>query len=268
MGCNDIRENLSAYLDQELEESENIIIKEHLAQCSSCREEHRHLALTKQYMQNLPLTHAPDGFLFKLNDKIEKSEASWWQKAVRSVENTLEVIPLRTMTAAAGVVLAMAIILAGLDVYHLPENSFAHRSSQMDPYHGTEALSSTTDPLPVEFASTNPTTSADENYLDTPNELLFQVIHNDPRYADSKVFPHPRGQGVLVNNGEKLLEITMDPAEFPIIRAYLEKQGGKVPQTLNQARMKFPISVRTLPSPSAPLENARPPIRHVNHSSP
>lgn len=268
MGCKNILENLSAYLDQELEETENTTIKQHLKQCSSCRAEHDKLLMVRHCLQDLAHQPAPDGFLFRLNDRIEKSPATWWQKAGRSLEKALEAIPLRTMTAAAGVILAVAVIFAGIDSYQLPDNSITHRSSEMETYSGPEMLTSATEALPVEFASTNPSTVDNNLYLDTPNELLLTVIKNDPKYQSSKVLPHPRGQGVLVNTGEKLLEITMDPAEFPIIQAYLEQQGGKVPQTLHKARMQFPIYVRVHPSPSAPLENRRPDLHHVNHTMP
>ncbi|MFO8056319.1 MAG: anti-sigma factor [bacterium] len=268
MGCKEIRDNMSAYLDHELGEAEYVVIKQHLAQCPACRSQHDKLILTKRSLKKLPECPAPEGFLFRLQEKIEKQEASWWKKAGWSLENALDAVPLRIMTGVAGVVLLVAVILAGVDAYRVPDQSLSHRSSVADTYTGPEVLSSATEPLPVEFAGTNPAEFTKSAYLDTPNELLLTVVRNDPRYQDSKILPHPRGQGVLVNTGQKLLEITMEPAEFPIIQDYLAHQGGQVPQTLDQARAKFPIYVREHPSPNAPLENPEPNLHQGSHTNP
>ena len=133
-------------------------------------------------------------------------------------------------------------------------------------------LASNTEPMPIEFASTNPSASspgyiqlADSAnsiapdhgksaiYFNTPNELVMFILKRDHAFNKFAIYPHPRGIGALVHSPDALYEIIMDPAEFPMIQAYIEQQGGKIPATLREARTLYPIYIHQLPSPLAPL---------------
>lgn len=53
MRCQEVRQRISAFLDQELTPLEYREVEEHLTACSRCREEYRKLALVKAMAQKL-----------------------------------------------------------------------------------------------------------------------------------------------------------------------------------------------------------------------
>ena len=60
------------------------------------------------------------------------------------------------------------------------------------------------------------------------------------------------GHGAIIHTPEYLLEVEMNPAEFPIIQSYIEQQGGRMPRSLREAKINYPIMIRALPSPADP----------------
>lgn len=250
MVCNEIQEHFSDYFDGILSAPESDRIRAHLKQCETCRAEYQRFSVTVKSMRSLPEVPAPTDFVYKLRERISKSEAPWWRKAAKAFNQGLDALPLRTMTAMAAVVLALTVLV----VYqgeHYPSsklNIAHHRADDSMP----SMLASSTDPVPVEFASTNPSYEHAPVYLDSPTEFLMKIIQNDPELRDYEVYPHHRGTGAIIQTPDNVIELEMDPAEFLIIQSFLE-QGGQIPQTLREARAKYPIYVRVLPSPTKPI---------------
>lgn len=252
MGCDETREKLSEYLDQCLTDHQCDLISEHIENCQACSEELEHLSLVIKAVSQLPEAQAPPDFLLTLQQKINDANVPWWRSAVNFIDQGLEVMPLRAMTATAVIVLIFAVFIVhqkGGQPKLGTTSVISHFTDDTLPM----VLSSATDPVPVEFASTRPGKASQPIYLDTPTEFLMAVIGNDPAFKGHQILPHPRGVGALIHTPKHLLEVVIDPAEFPIIQAYIEQQGGKVPRTLREAKVLYPIYVRVLPSPTAPI---------------
>ncbi len=88
MTCHDIREHLSAYLDQALDKAISDQINAHLDTCSTCQQELADLRFTIQLVRELPEVEAPTQFHQSLrerlakeisNSKYEDSQAQVWE---------------------------------------------------------------------------------------------------------------------------------------------------------------------------------------------
>ena len=85
------QERLSAYLDAQLEQSEQRKLERHLASCTSCREELESLRATVALLQRVPQVPAPRSF--RLTEEPVPFSAPW---TVRYM------VPLRYAAATAG----------------------------------------------------------------------------------------------------------------------------------------------------------------------
>jgi hypothetical protein len=254
MGCKKIRDNFSKYLDGILPEEDKKQIQDHLDECRSCREEYKSFSTAVSLVSRLPEVPAPPDFIFSLRERLEQAEAPWWNKAAASVNNALDLMPLRAMTAAAAGVLVITVLF----VYH-GEKTIGPQFDLAGPHHDENMsipsmLVSATSPVPVEFASTNPSDSPDPNYLETPTEFIMAVIAGDSAFNKFDRYPHHRGTGAIIHTPEYVLEVEMDPAEFPIIQAFGKK---RIPRSLREAKVTYPIYVRVLPSPTAPVSTGQ-----------
>ncbi|MEW5909635.1 MAG: zf-HC2 domain-containing protein [Thermodesulfobacteriota bacterium] len=68
--CNDIREDLSAYLDGVLDSEKIGFIESHLHLCRDCRKEFESLKEVRKMVRSLPLVEPPADFLNQINTRI------------------------------------------------------------------------------------------------------------------------------------------------------------------------------------------------------
>lgn len=73
----EIEEKLSEYLSNELSSNEKARIEQHLAECSSCKEELEALKITISAVKNLSRIEAPSDLLVNVREKIEKPRFSF-----------------------------------------------------------------------------------------------------------------------------------------------------------------------------------------------
>jgi hypothetical protein len=244
MGCKDIVELLSEYLDHALPDLEHEAIRTHLNGCRACRHEYQSLRRTVHLLHCLPEISAPPNFLAVLEKRLE-TEMSWQRKLVVALDRGLSILPLRGLSMAASLILVMTIFMV---------------SRNWSPSHNTGNLASVTpnvfaggtDPIPGEWASTNPASTSLGMIINSPTELLSNIIANDPEWNKYPVYAHPRGDGVIINTPDYVIEVLMDPYEFPQIQAQLELNGASLPRTLREAMTRYPLYVRHLPSPTRP----------------
>jgi hypothetical protein len=254
MGCKEIRDGFSRCLDGDLPEEDKKQIQKHLNDCRSCREEYKSFQTAVSLVRGLPEVPAPPDFIYSLKQRLERAEIPWWNRAAASVNNALDLMPLRAMTAAAAGVLAVTLLF----VYHGEKT--AGPGLKLTGHHHDDIMTmpgmlvSATSPVPVEFASTNPSDSPEPNYMDTPTEFIMAVIAGDSEFNKFDRYPHHRGTGAIIHTPEYVLEVEMDPAEFPIIQAFGKK---RMPRSLREAKMTYPIYVRALPSPTAPVSTGQ-----------
>lgn len=81
MKCNEIRELLSLYIDQMLDESQVKEIEEHLSVCDACRKEYNELMELHELLGHVEMIPVPDAFQFRLKKvlKVEKKKKSQWR---------------------------------------------------------------------------------------------------------------------------------------------------------------------------------------------
>lgn len=70
MRCEQIKENLSAYMDQMTNGHENQLIEAHLSECETCRQELEQLQLLHALLANLNEPQIPDGFAEDLHARL------------------------------------------------------------------------------------------------------------------------------------------------------------------------------------------------------
>ncbi|MDI9480006.1 MAG: zf-HC2 domain-containing protein [Syntrophomonadaceae bacterium] len=70
MRCEQIKENLSAYMDQMTSRHENQLIEAHLTECATCRQELEQLQLLHALLANLDEPQIPDGFAEDLHGRL------------------------------------------------------------------------------------------------------------------------------------------------------------------------------------------------------
>ncbi len=75
MNCNQVKENLSTFLDDELDPSQSAAIKAHLIRCADCRRERDKLELIGTRLRSIPPVTAPRDFEFQIYSRIrDKSD--------------------------------------------------------------------------------------------------------------------------------------------------------------------------------------------------
>jgi len=249
MGCREIREQISEYLDGRMSPADRQEMEAHLFSCADCRKEYEALLATARLLRAMPEMPAPEGFLESVRDRIERDKVvPLWSRAANRINEGLNKVPLRAMTVAASVVLVILVTLVA--THNDVGKKYDHELATMTP---TGELGGATGDVELDLASTNPATSV-PLYVETPNEFVMSIVREDPSMAGYKVYPHPKGMGALVDTGDKLYEIILDPSEFPFIQAKLEHMGGRMPESLSEARGLYPIYIRVLPSPTTPLD--------------
>ncbi|NMA33766.1 MAG: hypothetical protein GX940_04345 [Clostridiaceae bacterium] len=70
MNCADVRENISAYADDELSASERRSFEEHISSCPGCRKEMDDMIRIIKLCQSMPLYDLPEGFGDELHEKL------------------------------------------------------------------------------------------------------------------------------------------------------------------------------------------------------
>ena len=68
--CADVRENISAYADNELDINERQLFEEHISNCPSCREELEDMLRIIAICKSMPQQELPEGFKAELHEKL------------------------------------------------------------------------------------------------------------------------------------------------------------------------------------------------------
>jgi hypothetical protein len=77
MQCSEMQENLSAYLDGELDPGEEAALKSHLEGCESCRKEFESLRSTVELVRSVPRVQAPAVLKQRLTSAAPSRRAAW-----------------------------------------------------------------------------------------------------------------------------------------------------------------------------------------------
>ncbi len=114
MNCHQVLENLSAFIDNELDADQTNAVKAHLIRCSSCRRKRDTMDEISRRIRCLPPITAPEDFQFKVYAGIRRYES---RKARR------QFLHWQTI-ALPGAALLMGLII-GLSSYSFLNDSFS-----------------------------------------------------------------------------------------------------------------------------------------------
>ncbi|HHW06404.1 MAG TPA: hypothetical protein GXX34_02530 [Clostridia bacterium] len=98
LDCAAVREELSAYIDNELPSAKRQEIEQHLQRCKGCYDEYIELQVTSAIMHSLRELEPPPGFRDKVAERLRKEEnRGIWRKVAKK--------PWYSLGAAAGILL-------------------------------------------------------------------------------------------------------------------------------------------------------------------
>ncbi len=104
--CEIPRENLSAYIDGELNSEESMRVEEHLSTCPECRRALESLRRTREFLAGLPSESPPEDLRVELREAISGVAA---QDVPRTVRGRRRGISLAAVAAAAALVLLLPV---------------------------------------------------------------------------------------------------------------------------------------------------------------
>lgn len=84
MNCDEIRELLSLYIDNNLEEEQMIEIEKHLLVCDACKKEFEGIVLVINTMKNLPEVEIPAQFDSRLREELKIASESKRKKVIQN----------------------------------------------------------------------------------------------------------------------------------------------------------------------------------------
>lgn len=73
MNCKDFKENISSYIDNELNEISNKEFELHFLNCSNCRREYEYMVDIVKNIRNQEQVELPDNYRFELNRKLKEA---------------------------------------------------------------------------------------------------------------------------------------------------------------------------------------------------
>lgn len=171
MDCNMVRDNLSLYMDNELDEEEKALLEEHINACPECKKELEDYKKIQDVLRQLPDEELPVGYCKRLhnllkaetNNEAPKLEDNQQTKVVSIIKkNKFRWVKYGSLAAA----LALIVIVSGLNGGLMMKST---NESGYDSYNMTESAQA-----PAEAPAAYPQTAtedakgmADQNYLMT-----------------------------------------------------------------------------------------------------
>ncbi|MGD9034470.1 MAG: zf-HC2 domain-containing protein [Desulfobacteraceae bacterium] len=132
MDCAEIKERLSAYVDDVLDAESKAVVEEHLSTCRDCQQEMVSLKALVRELGSLESVEPPRDFLDQLHERIEAR--SWFSKILRTLFVPMRVkIPLEFAGAVAVAILVFAVLHTQKDQLRLgqaPEGLRQERASE------------------------------------------------------------------------------------------------------------------------------------------
>jgi hypothetical protein len=120
MDCAEIKERLSAYVDDVLDAESKAVVEEHLSTCKDCQQEMVSLKALVRELGSLESVQPPRDFLDQLHARIEAR--SWFPRILRTLFMPMRVkIPLEFAGAVAVAILVFAVLHTQKDQLRLAQ---------------------------------------------------------------------------------------------------------------------------------------------------
>lgn len=88
MNCDEIRNLIFSYIDDEIDEDDKLLVEEHIENCDECRNELEEYRLIIKALNNLPDEEPPEGYCKRLHEKLLNSKVTVFKDEKNMVGNT------------------------------------------------------------------------------------------------------------------------------------------------------------------------------------
>lgn len=278
--CRNCQNLMSEFIDRELNPSDRREFERHLEQCPQCHREFKLFKLTCEAVQQIPSPPAPQDFLIKLRQKIARLPENRPVGVFSRATQWLMAHPV--MIAASFVMVFGGAFALGR---YAPTPVLAAKASEMEPMKGWEmpidrtaadrfeakvegahiapaaftaksAVASNWESLalatapdlsgPAEAAVTEP---APQLFLQTPTQLVINLLRTDPLFQGARIYPIR--QGAVVQTDTAVYRIIISDQNF-ITALKLAVEKKSLPRTIAEAQKLYGLEVEQLPNPLKP----------------
>jgi|GEM_PF-1384958 len=285
--CERYQAQFNEFIDRELAPEACAELERHLEQCAVCRRELRMLRLTVASVQKLSSPPAPQDFLIKLRQRIASEQkavrAGVFQRANRWLMSHPAMI-----AAGFVVVFTCAFILGRLSPkVSMNEGSVASEMEPVQAWEGdfervalvqpvassgavydiaqpSVSLSAPVAKMPGSPSSASGLTSASaineekasgkeqsagQLFLQTPTQLVINLLRSDPEFQGARIYPI--SHGALAQTSDFVFRITLSDQNFiQALKWVAEKKG--LPKSILDAQKAFGLEIEKLPNPVKP----------------
>lgn len=232
MNCQKVRENLSAYLDGELNKAEASSLAAHLLTCNNCRQEWEQLKMINALWQELPEIEPPPNFMQGLSEKLaaataETAKPPLWERARRITQRPW--YKFAAVAAVFGMALGISTLLDNekVDVLNHPQVTKAPNIQTGKPHE----------------------VKSDGETAAIPEEQQQKTEHKTPTQKDQAVdgkkdeqqLTPPQTQQVAVNN----------PKSAPAAQTESVEKANTLNAAANVSTLSIKITVPSKDIPSA-----------------
>jgi len=271
--CESYRKMFNEFIDQELTKEQCQELEQHLSQCPGCRKELELLKFTCQAISILESPSLPANFLGSIRQKLAQesiSKRSGWESASRWLIAHPSVLALSFMGF---------FVFAFLLGRFTPSPQVSIQVAELEPVKAWEGVRESqltlgqaqapggyfsTDSVRSGLPLTMVSYSAEEVeapvikseikprlILQTPTQLIMNIIKNDPAFKTAQIYPIQ--QGVVAQTKEWVYRISISDANF-INALALISEKRVFPTSLSEAEKLFALEIEKLPSPLAPAK--------------
>jgi hypothetical protein len=264
---------MNEFIDQELAPRTRAELEKHLEQCAECRKELRMLKLTCEAVRNLSSPPAPQDFLIKLRQRIaaepRKPSAGVFRRAgvwmmAHPVMMAASFVMVFGGAFALGrfsptpVMVAQASEMEAVKAWDAPNDFMAASAARSQDYAYYGSRSENSAPKfslsPVSMTSGGAVERREPRpqlFLQTPTQLVINLLRNDPAFSGSRIYPIR--QGAVVQGQDAVYRITISDHNF-IVALKLISQKKSLPGTIAEAEKSFGLEIEKLPNPMQPAE--------------
>lgn len=133
MRCEEVQDQLSLYLEDELEPAGRRAIEDHLGKCDRCRQEMALLWRTIGVLQTLEAIEVPPHLTAAVEASVNAREASWWRRVASWLFYPLHIkIPLEAAALVLVAIGAVYLSRSAPEVAQAPRPSVSLESTRRD----------------------------------------------------------------------------------------------------------------------------------------
>lgn len=260
MNCQDVRDNLSAYIDGELDKHKSSSMAAHLLTCSHCHQEWEQLKVVSGLLHNLPEVEPPPEFIDGLNKKISTAVAaeSTSQKMRRVVQKPW--YKFAAVAAVFGMALGVSTLWSNENMGFINQPQITNTVKYAEEQPQTPAddkndlkvdrnkkqqVASNQKMGEEKQPAVQPRENKSSNVPTTKDEKPAASIKNTLPLAQTESVYKPAGNGIATNVSTLSIKISVPDRDFAAagqkVRDIAAKYKGLPVENNNEFDIKFPL---------------------------